>query len=364
MSLLAAYVSGHGFGHATRVSEVLREVRAHAPDLRIAVVTSAPEALFRAAIPDLHLYRAVECDVGLVQEDALHIDEAATAAAVAAFDAGQGERVARETAWLREVGAAVVLGDVPPLAFAAAAEAGVPSVALANFSWDWIYRHYAARQPELGTAAERAAAAYRRAGLLLELPFAGDLSVFRRRERIPLIARRPAVSRAEARGRLGLPGGPLVLLSFGGLGLTLDGRVLETIREFHFLDVGDRPGGPNLTVLPGRRLAEAGLGYVELVAAADVVVSKPGYGIVSDAIGSGTRLVYTDRGDFPEYPILVREMRQYLACAHVSNEDLFAGRLARALEAVLAQPHPDPPDLGGAAMAAERLMGAIGAGRA
>ena len=33
----------------------------------------------------------------------------------------------------------LVVGDVPPLAFEAAAEAGVDSVAVANFSWDWIY---------------------------------------------------------------------------------------------------------------------------------------------------------------------------------------------------------------------------------
>ncbi len=78
--------------------------------------------------------------------------------------AGWDGRVAQEAAWLREAGARLVLGDIPPLAFAAAAEPGLPSVALGNFSWDWIYGHLAARVPALAEAAARAARVVRARG--------------------------------------------------------------------------------------------------------------------------------------------------------------------------------------------------------
>ena len=93
--------------------------------------------------------------------------------------------------------------------------------------------------------------------------------------------------------------------------------------------------------------------------AADVIVTKPGYGIVADAIGAGTRIVYTERGDFPEYPILVEQMKLYLPTAHVSNADLLAGRLRGPLEAVLRQAVPPPPDLSGAGVAADRILAAM-----
>jgi hypothetical protein len=48
--MIVAYVSGHGFGHATRVGEVLREVREREPGIPLAVVTSGPEALYQEAI--------------------------------------------------------------------------------------------------------------------------------------------------------------------------------------------------------------------------------------------------------------------------------------------------------------------------
>ena len=345
--LIIAYVSGHGYGHATRVGEVLRAMRAREPREPLAIVTAGPERLYRQAVPGTFEFRTLACDVGLVQQGALVMDESATVDEWRAFVAGDEARIADEARWLRESGARAVLGDIPPLAFAAAAEADVPSVGLSNFSWDWIYRSMSARQPGLAEAAEWAASSYRQCGLLLQLPFAGDLSAFPKRESIPLVARQPRVSRAEARARLGLPEGRLALVSFGGLGLPgFDPGVLGTIEGWTFLWPGIDPG----------RLGALGLGYIDLVAAADVVITKPGYGIVSDAIAARTRMVYTERGDFPEYPILVGEMAQWLPARHVSNADLLAGRVGPALDEVMTKPFPDPPDMSGADRAARRLL--------
>jgi L-arabinokinase len=272
--------------------------------------------------------------------------------------------VEREARWLAEVGASTVLGDVPPLAFAAAARAGVRSVALANFSWDWIYRHLAAAEPGLEAAADAARDAYAGAGLLLRLPFAGDLSAFPCVEDVPFVARQPRLPAEEARRRLGLGTQPAVLLSFGGIGFR--GPSVEALGHlpgFDFL-VDAAPGeAPNVHVVDDARRATLGLGYEDVVAAADVVVTKPGYGIVTDAIAGRTRLVYTERGDFPEYGVMVAELGRYLPAAHVSNDDLRAGRLGDALRAVLDQAFPAPPPLDGARVAAERVLDVLGTQR-
>src|SRR5512144_2837738 len=115
--MIVAYVSGHGYGHATRVAEVLRAVRARDPKQPITVVAAAPEFLFRRGIPGRVAVRALECDVGVAQKDALTIDEAATSRLWRAFHAGNGDRVDAEWRWIHHSGAKVILGDVPPLAF-------------------------------------------------------------------------------------------------------------------------------------------------------------------------------------------------------------------------------------------------------
>lgn len=345
--MLAVYVSGHGFGHATRTACVLAAVRALRPALPVTVVTAAPAFLFDGLGATV---RPVATDVGLAQKGALVIDEDATVAACAAFAARWPALVRQEADWLRASGATLVLADIPPLAFAAAEAAGVRCVGCANFSWDWIYAGLAGGRPELLAAAAQAAGAYRSGALLLELPFAGDLSAFPVRRRIPMVARRSRVARDVARARLGLHGTrPVVLFSFGGLGLPgFERRVLEPLENrFRFLDASD---------LPVDRLGALGLQYPDVVGASDVVVTKPGYGIVTDAIAAGARLVYTDRGAFPEYDVMVREMAGYLPTEYVDGNDLRAGRLGSALEAVLARPPVAPPPTNGAEVAADALV--------
>jgi L-arabinokinase len=345
--VIALYLSGHGYGHMTRACEVLAELRRRDPSVPLAVVGSVPERLVRLAVPGPLTFRTATCDVGLVQHDALRIDEAATAARCRDFEATWDARVEAEAGFLRETRVGLVVGDIPALAFAAAARAGVPSVGLGNFSWDWIYRHLSVREPSLAASAALAASAYRQASLLLELPFAGDLSAFTYREPIGLVARRPRVARAEARRRLGLDDRPTVLLSFGGVGLPALARgAAPDAGDLRWLwppDVDDRLEALDLT-------------YPDAVNAVDVVVTKPGYGIVSDAIAAGTRVVYTERGDFPEYPILVEGMKRHLACLHLSNADLLGGRMAEPVRRVLRMPVPAPPEMEGAARAASRLL--------
>lgn len=361
--MLAVYVSGHGFGHATRTGEVLRSVRERARALPIVVTSAAPAFLFEEAVSAPLEVRSRVVDIGLAQKDALVIDEPATAEAWRRFDAGRRRLVAEEARWLRDAGARLVLADIPPAAFEAAHAAGVPAVGLSNFSWDWIWGHHAGRQPALAEAAAAAAAAYAHAERLLRLPFACDTSAFRVVEDIPLVARRPSFSRAEARRRLGLGERPAVLLSFGGVGVPgLELQKLAALDGYQFLLTGESGTGsaPNARRVDRAELPRLGLGYLDLIGAADVVVTKPGYGIVSDCIGASARMLFTDRGDFPEYPVMVAEIPRFLPAVHVSNADLHEGRLGPALAEVLAMPFPPPPRTDGAAVAADRLLSLLG----
>jgi hypothetical protein len=362
-AVLAVYVSGHGYGHATRTAHVLRAVRVFEPSLPVHVVSQAPERIFREAVSEPFQYRHVQCDVGLAQKNALEIDAEATVHAWRAFHADSQAWTEREADWLRRTRARLVLADIPPLAFEAAAAAGVPSVGLGNFSWDWIYSHLARRVPALREPSDAAREAHSKASLLLELPFAGDLSAFPARERIPMIARPQRRPRAETRRALGLADGEVaVLLSFGGIGFPgLDLRALAGLREFTFLVETDRRDIPsNVMAMDDRVRARRGVTFLDLVGGADAIVTKPGYGIVTDAIAARTPLVYTDRGDFPEYEVMVAEMKRYLPTAYVSNADLRAGRLEAPLREVLAAAMPPVPDLSGADAAARRILGRLG----
>ena len=349
--MLAVYITGHGLGHLTRTLEVLRAVRQARPSLPIAIIGKVPEEFVRRALAEPLQLRPVQCDVGIVQKDALTIDEEETVARCREFDRTWDVRLDEEKAFLRRSGARAVLGDIPPLAFAAAARAGVPSFALGQFGWDWIYRHLGRRHPSLIDTADRAASACAEAGLLLELPFCDGVEAFPRRVPVGLVARKPRVDRSKARMLLGLDGRPAVLVSFGGYGVP--GLIKERFAD------------PDLQIVfptdvSFARLGPLGLDYPDVISGVDVVLSKPGYGIVSDCIGAGARLLYTDRGDFPEYAVFVREMPKWIPCDHIPHDDLMNGRIAPAVRRLLARPSVRAPESMGAERAAARILSTLG----
>ena len=137
--LIVLYVSGHGFGHASRDVELVRVLRARRPDTRVIVRTSVPRWLFAPVADAAVDVQALETDTGVTQLDSLSLDEEDTAVRATRFHASFDRRAAIEAELVRGVGADLVVGDIPPLACAAAALAGVPSIALGNFTWDWIY---------------------------------------------------------------------------------------------------------------------------------------------------------------------------------------------------------------------------------
>jgi len=344
-SPLVLYISGHGWGHASRAIELLDAMAPRAPDLRLLVRTAVnPALLARTARARLELH-AGETDTGIVQLDSLTMDEEETARCAARFYREFDARVDREAAFLAEQHASLVVADVPPLAIAAAARAGIRSVLVSNFTWDWIYQAYPTFERLAPGVVARIADAYARATLALRLPLHGGFASTQAVTRdIPFIARRSRRPREEIRQALAIPPRrPAVLVSFGAYGADLP---LDAIRASGAVTIVDEEAG-----------FAAGFRYEDLVAAVDLVISKPGYGIVSECIANGTPLLYTSRGRFVEYDLMVAEMPRYLRCRFIAQEDLRAGRWGNAIEALLRQPPPpEQPRVDGADVAADAIV--------
>ena len=366
------YVSGHGFGHASRTIEVINAVLGDRPETRIGVRTSAPRWLFDLTVKGKVAFSTFECDTGVVQIDALMLDEADTIRRAAAFHSDLVTRAASETRVLRELGAGLIVGDIPPLAFAVGAAAGIPSIALGNFTWDWIYADY----PRVRLAPSLLPAirgAYAKGSMALRLPMSAGFETFSNIKDIPFIAQHATRTREAVCKALKIPADkPVVLMSFGGYGLSgLETDGLAKFKKYTVvtaanLSVGrtrkaalvvERKG--SFVSVNEEAMYNAGFRYEDLVGAAEAIVTKPGYGIIAECIANDAALLYTSRGHFPEYDVLVEEMPKYLRTAFIGQEDLFAGKWETHLDKLLAQPKPKnykKPDTNGAELAAEILL--------
>jgi len=361
------YVTGHGFGHAVRQIAIINALSQRRPDVPIVVRTSVAPWLFSRSVRASVRLEAGPADTGAVQRGSLDVDIPATLATAQAFYAGGDAWIAREAAFLTSVHARLVVADIPALPIAAARQAGVPAIGISNFTWDWIYEDYDARRLAPGLV-ETLEAHYACADEGWRLPMHGGFASIATLRDLPLVARVGRQPRDVVRAALSLPPErPLVLVSLGGYGAggidlhaaaaSLRGVADVVATSFDAFTPGDGVHRIDETAMYGQRIR-----YEDLVAAVDVVASKPGYGIISDCAANATALLYADRGRFCEYDVLVREMPRYVEAAFIGQADLRAGRWRDAVAELLARPPRPAMPAEGATTAADWLSARLDRG--
>ena len=357
---LVYYITAHGYGHGVRSCDILRAFHRLYPGTPISVVTDLPGNFIRNRLPEVPLtIRSGVFDVGMVQLDSVRVDVPATLATARTLLKNRPPLIEQEVAFLRTGGAGVVACDIPAIPIEAAKRAGLPAVGIGNFTWNWIYEAFAEQDPHWSAIIAAFEEGYRQSDLLLRLPFAEPMTAFPRQVDIPVVASPGTPRRSDLMTHTGAPPDrKWVLLSFS----TLDWdeaalRAIEELQEYAFFTVRPLEWGRRANIFPIDREV---ISYTDAMASCDAVVTKPGFGVVSECVVNRKPMVYVDREDFREYPVLETAVQRYIASQHIPAADLYAGRLADALHAVWQKPWPnETPGVGGAEIAAHNLAAFI-----
>jgi hypothetical protein len=302
---IACFITPHGFGHAARAAAVVGGLHELVPDLHPHLFTTVPRWFFSESMRmDFTLHR-LETDVGLVQRGPLGEDLPATVARLRVLYPPDDALVARLASRLSGLGCRLVLCDISPLGIAVGRAAGLPCVLVENFTWGWIYRGCAAREPGLLPFAELLDGLVDGADLRLQaqpvcLPVSGATQV-------GPISRRPRTSRGATRDLLGMAArSPAVLVTMGGIphsGFAM--KPLLDVPRVEFILAGAarrRQRVGNVLMLPHH----SGLYHPDLVAAADAVVGKIGYSTVAESCRSRVPYGFVPREGFRESAVLAR----------------------------------------------------------
>lgn len=388
---LAWFVSPHGFGHAARACALVEALREAVPALAPNFFTTVPRWFFEESLGSPCALSDCDCDVGLVQPHPTREDLPATLARLERLWAGVAEGgLAALASDLRAARCAAVVCDIAPLGLAAARAAGLPSILVENFTWDWIYEGYLAEEPRFAPWIERLGALFAGADLRIqcepvcrphpgarapltvadwpapeELLDGAGMAPAPHCATVAPVARRPRANAAAVRARLGLGAErPLVVVSLGGIETRHEN--LDRWRDAEAIDFVV-PGGTqrsdgalerrgNLVLLPHR----TPIYHPDLVRAADAVVGKLGYSTLAEALAAGTRYAYLPRPGFRESEVLARWVRGRLPALALDPREFAAGAWVDRLPDLLALPRPAPGDGHGARAAARAIARFLG----
>ena len=351
---IACFITPHGFGHAARATAVMEAMHHRMPGLNFEIYSSVPYWFFAESLAGFFSYHHLITDVGLVQQTPIQEDLKATLEkldAMLPFDRTQIDHLAEQ---VRRDGCRLILCDIAPMGIMVARAAGVPSVLIENFTWDWIYEAYKAQDVRVNPHID----------YLRQLFNAADHHVQTEpacchgpSDRVTSpVARTPRTSAGQIRRRLGIPQkASLVLVTLGGIPPAFElFERLPVFREYFVII----PGGAETYQVKGnvRLLAHhSGFYHPDLVAASDAVIGKLGYSTVTEVFHAGIPFGYIPRQGFRESAVLEAFVHEQMCVVALHPEQLVDGSWAEHVPQLLAMSKIVRKTPNGAEQAAEYI---------
>jgi hypothetical protein len=358
MPLIWCSISSHGFGHAAQVVPVLNALGHRISGLKAILRTTVPGTFFEGRLQVPWEISPAEQDIGCIQHGPLHIDVGRTWLAHHRFHERWDARIIDEAKVIRELRPDLVLSNISYLAIAAASRTGIPVVGLSSLSWDRVLELFVA-----GDGSERSSQmetirlisdAYAQAELMLLLSPGVSSSAFKQVRVIAPVAQAVTADAPALRAAVGASDcEPIVLVAFGGIPFEpLPMDQLQKMLPYRF--ILDRAGDRHLGRV--RSVASLSLPFGGLLASADILLTKPGYSTVVEAVAHDRPVVYVRRYNFADEQGLVEYLHKHGRAVEISKQDFLEGRWRQALASVQHLPspvHPAPGATGAQEAAAE-----------
>ena len=344
---IAYFVSSHGFGHAARAAAVMEQTASRNPSIGFDIYTTTPQWFFSDSLSAAFRYNSQQTDVGLAQPTPFYSDLPETIRQLNKFYPLSKNLLLQISRELHRNDVSAVVCDISPLGIEAAKKAGIPSLLIENFTWDWIYEPYEKAYPEIATHVLYLKSLFRKADYCIQTEPIGDkrpcdLTI------MP-VSRNITMDRNAVRERLDIhPDEKMILVTTGGIK-----------QELAFLNQL-QSGRKNRFVIPGGSLRTAVSGNVillphrseffhpDLVNASDAVVGKAGYSTIAEVYHARVPFGFVARPDFRESEKLVAFIQKEMASLPIPEADFQDGAWLSRIDDLLSLPSPPEPASNGA----------------
>ncbi len=326
MKTIGCFISPHGYGHATRICAILEALNTSV-DFEAHLYSTVDKSIFSQGRFCYQLHKQLT-DIGFFQKDAFHLDIAKTCDALKRFIPFD-EKVIDSLAE-RCAGHSFVLCDISALGIAVAARAGIASVLLENFTWDWLYAPYTPKNTQLQFYSNYLKKIYKNADYHIQtepvcLPGQADLvcaPIFRTvREQVELV-----------RKNLECSGLKTVLITLGGIGFKPQFmQELQHNPNYEFIITGQDKHvriGNNVLLLDRSTIHY----HPDLINLADLTVFKCGYSTLAECYQVGKPSLCIRREGFAESKVLESFIQQNMRTVLISQQDFTSGRWLELLD--------------------------------
>lgn len=327
MKKIAYFISSHGYGHAVRSTYLINKL---GTDNEVYIFSGIPKQFFQEELKVPFFYINATYDVGCIQSDAVTIDYQKTVEQNLIQSKHNEEHLPTIVEWVKKENIELILSDVVPFAGVIAAHCGIPSVSIGNFWWDDIYTHFDNVQgKEWLVSYIRESMSHFTHHVVLNPP----MKKWNQSERVLSGVNLIATStnrRDELVDYMFLPKDKKIALIYSGnYGMdSVNWEKLEHFEDWHFIGIYPLPA----EIKNFSQIVKGRISMQDITASVDVLISKLGYGTVTESLETGTPLLYLPRYGFAEYEVLEQFLLPFGHSIKVSDKKFKALEWNRELE--------------------------------
>ncbi|WP_162927830.1 glycosyltransferase [Bacillus sp. Y1] len=318
MKRIAYYISDYGYGHASRSIAIIRELL-QKNDINITVCHSFAQEFIKRSLHNTNSvgYRKINTDIGyFLKKDSIYPDKIRLSLEYKNFMSNWDELIRQEQAFLVRESIDLVISDISPIAFEPAYQLGIPSIGISNFTWYTAYQGLLSTK-ELTPLYQ----AYRNMTYFYTLAGCKEPDWTANRKDFGFFARTVDAEEVKRISEEINPNGKRVI--FVGFGMKLNTNFLENLPLWNSPDCVFIVSS-NVKVKHRENIFKIPFDYLETqnyIAASDLVITKAGWGTVSEAVTSQIPLLIIERDTMAEDRNTVNYLKNQHLCHTIQWSD-------------------------------------------
>jgi hypothetical protein len=335
-------ISANGYGHLAQLAPILQNLNKQHPGSSFILRTELDPSICAEFLSIQFELGPKPPDPDMRMRGPLHVDTDGLFSDYVQIFADRRSIIENDAQTLKSLSPDFMITNISVASIAAAKAADVPVVAVSSLNWADVFQSYCGDREGAQEIYQWMIESYSQADLFLLLTPHLPMSWLPNPVSINSIAR-TGTDRRDALTKL-RPADYYVLASMGGIpGIhselslpVIDGVVWVTPPEWRLQrdDVISRAG----LEIP----------FINLMRSTDAIVTKAGYGSVTEAAANGTRILYTERDNWCETPILEAWMDTHCTAQKLTRESFNSGEFTKILQNLLSTPDPIPIATNGA----------------
>lgn len=297
MKKILYYVTDNGLGHLTRTISIIREFD---NDIEF-IIRHSNENFIKKSLPTSTVITGKTDQGAILHDDQVSINWKKTKQIMNDWYFDFEKKTINETKIIENLRPDLIISDISPIPFLPAKELNIPTLAISNFTWIDFMKDL----PSLPS--DFLINSYESATLAIQLPLSTQMDIFHNKRKTDMVSKFPTENRDKIRKKLGLTNSDFMLFinlpNFYKLSLSTK----KNLKVFST--------GATTNVLETEYIKP----WIEgqnLNLAADLVLSKCGYGMISECLTSGTPFKFLIDKTHPEQIA----MNKYLNSLNLGNQ--------------------------------------------